>query len=108
MTRFKSTMIVAALATLLAGPTAAFPGPAQAATDTTWGPVVTLADRSFDGVESVTTDNGMVVAAWNGRGFNGLWVSVHRARRPWSAPTKVADEAAAFSLQRDGDAAWLA
>src|SRR5262245_28921813 len=76
---------------------------AQASSDTTWGPVVTLADQRSDGLQSVTTYNGLVVAVWNGPHFDSLRVAVHRPGQPWSSPTKIADEAAAFMLRRVGN-----
>ncbi len=80
-------------------------GSASAATD--WGPVVTLADQSFQSLSTVTTDNGMVVAVWSGRSSHNLYVAVRPSHGAWSAPTKIATTAAGVTLTKDGTGAWV-
>ena len=83
----------------------AYGGMAVASTD--WGPVTTVWDHGFEDLSSVTTDNGMVVAAWGGHGFQNLWVSVRPAGQEWSQPTKIVTVAGGVTLAKDGKGAWV-
>jgi hypothetical protein len=73
-----------------------------------WQPVRTIWDQiGAESISSVTTDSGLVVAAWSGSGFHNLWIAVRPAGGEWSQPTKIVTTAASLDLARDGNQAWL-
>ena len=103
--RIRASLVTAACFAVAAAPLT-FANPATAATS--WGPVVTVADQTFENLSTVTTDNGMVVAVWTGRSFKNLYISERsRSAQQWSTPTKIVTSAAGVSLSKDGKGAWL-
>ncbi len=74
--------------------------------DVSWKPVHTLYEHATRGRALVTTDSGLVVAAWSSTGSRSLFLSVRRGAGGWSDPTIVlAGGATSFQLAKDGRAA---
>src|SRR3954462_12768085 len=89
-----STGVVAGL-TLVASPLLGLAPLALAASPSiTWGPVTTVWNGHPQSEVSLTTDNGMVVAAWVGPHFNGAYVAVRPDGGDWTTPQRVSDDAA--------------
>lgn len=93
--------------TTIAGPAAALTRSATDAPSIRWGPVTPVWDHGAQYPLSVTTDNGMVVAAWDNYGPSSLWISVRTVGHSWSQPTNVATDAPIIDLVKDGDRALV-
>jgi hypothetical protein len=104
--RIRASLVVAASFAVAAASLTFNPVTAATAAATHWGPVVTVADHTFDNLSTVTTDNGMVVAVWSGRSFHNLYIAVRPSGKTWSKPTKIVTSAAGVSLSKDGKGAW--
>jgi hypothetical protein len=73
-----------------------------------WSPLKTLWRGLPDTLESVTTDNGMVVAAWNnGVNSTNVWIAVRLSGGAWQPPTKIPATPGVFDLAKAGEGAWL-
>ena len=102
-------VVIPALAVaLISGATAgARPAAASAPDAVSWGPVHHLWAGGPQNSSAVTTDSGMVVAAWNGPHFGKLWVAVRLPGQGWSQPVNVGVDSASLSLVKDGLNAWV-
>src|SRR5690242_17313951 len=107
----KAAGLAAATGLVVSGALVVAPGAVAMASETadiSWGPVTTVWNGHPQSEVSLTTDNGMVVAAWIGPHFNGAYVAVRPDGGYWSKPRRVSDDAATVQLAKDGAGAWVA